>query len=407
MTAASSSAARDGNSPQLTVLVVEDDPLQRLSLVRQLFGMKCASVLEAENGKIALALMRDAPNIDIVLCDLEMPEMDGMEFIRHFGLARSAASLIINSSLGSSLIGSVEKMAAAYGVTLLGVLEKPVTPAALRELFSRYDPKASRRTLPLVPPRDFSGEEIAEALHAGQFKPFFQPKIDIATGALVGAEALARWDHPSYGLIYPGKFIAALERSNSMDELTRIMLRQSAEACLAWHKHNPELTVSVNVSAVSLGDTVKADQYTEIVRSAGLSPRHVILELTESAMIENLGATLENLARLRMRGFGLSIDDYGTGFSSMKQLEQVPFTELKIDYSFVTGCGSNPKLLGIVKSSIALAQSLGIKCVAEGVESQADWDTLKAAGCDIGQGYFYSNPMDPALFLDIWAAGNG
>jgi EAL domain-containing protein (putative c-di-GMP-specific phosphodiesterase class I) len=167
------------------------------------------------------------------------------------------------------------------------------------------------------------------------------------------------------------------------------------------HELGFQLTVSVNLSHVSLTDTKMADQITQIVRSVGLEPRYVIFEITETAAMTQVAPALENLARLRMRGFGLSVDDYGTGFASLQQLMRIPFTELKIDQSFVTGCAANAASRVIVESSVEMARNLGMKSVAEGVESQADWDVVNATRCDIAQGYFIARPMDEDLLVEF------
>lgn len=159
--------------------------------------------------------------------------------------------------------------------------------------------------------------------------------------------------------------------------------------------------MSVNLSLVSLTDTMLANRITETVRSAGLDPRHMIIEITETAAMTEVAPALENLARLRMRGFGLSVDDYGTGFSSPRQLARVPFTELKIDQSFVTDCAANPSSRAIVESSVEMARRLDLKSVAESVETQSHWDVLKATGCDVAQGYFIAKPMPDSLFVEF------
>jgi EAL domain-containing protein (putative c-di-GMP-specific phosphodiesterase class I) len=159
--------------------------------------------------------------------------------------------------------------------------------------------------------------------------------------------------------------------------------------------------VSVNLSLASLADTTLADQITQIVKNTGLAPHDMTLEVTETTAMTDVAPALENLTRLRMHGFGLSIDDYGTGFSSMQQLTRVPFTELKIDQSFVRGFAANVRLRPIVESSVEMARRLNIKSVAEGAETQEDWDALKAIGCDLVQGYFVSRPLEEKAFVQF------
>ncbi len=388
----------------LITLVVEDDDFQRRTVVRMLRSLGAREVLEAGNGKQALESIRDAALVDLVVCDLDMPEMDGMEFMRHLGQANSAVSVIIASVQELPLLNSVKKMARAYGVRLLGLIEKPVTLKGLETLIALHElPKLQSARVSADAPV-FSLEQILHGVQEKQFEPFFQPKVALATGKVLGAEALARWRHPEHGLVGPNAFIAPLEHSGKIDELTLVMLQKAALACRTWREREMELTVSVNLSLVSLADTKLANRITEIVRSAGLDPHYMILEITETAAMTEVAPALENLTRLRMRGFGLSVDDYGTGFSSLRQLTRAPFTELKIDQGFVTGCGANPSARAIVESSVEMARRLNITSVAEGVETQADWDVLLAVGCDLAQGYFIAKPMQESEFLTFCAA---
>jgi len=387
----------------LTVLVVEDHDFQRRTMARMLRSLGVREVLEAGDGRQALELLRGTAHVGLVVCDLDMPEMDGMEFIRHLGETERAVSVVISSAKERALLDSVEKMARAYGVHLLGTLEKPVNLLGLKDLLARYEPPKSKVVYASVSAPSFSPEQILHGLQQKQFEPFFQPKVDLATSRIVGAEALARWRQPEHGLVAPYAFIALLEQSGNIDELTFAMLASAAGACRAWRERGLELTVSVNLSLVSLTDTMLADRITQTVRAAGLDPRHMMLEITESAAMTEVAHALENLTRLRMRGFGLSIDDYGTGYASMQQLTRIPFTELKIDQGFVTGCVANKATRAIVESSLGMARSMGIKSVAEGVETQADWDAMKAASCDVAQGYFIAKPMDAGSFLEFCA----
>lgn len=383
----------------LIALVVEDDDFQRRTVARMLRALGAREAREAGDGKQALASIRGAALVDLVVCDLDMPEMDGMEFIRHLGQANSAVSVIIASAQDRSLLSSVDKMAHAYGVRLLGVIEKPVTIEGLRNLIASHEPLTPQPARAFAGTPSFSLDQILHGVQEKQFEPFFQPKVELATGRVVGAEALARWRHPEHGLVGPNAFIAPLEQSGKIDEFTLLMLENAAGACRAWRERGMELTVSVNLSLVSLTDTMLANRITEAVRSACLDPRYMILEITETAAMTEVAPALENLARLRMRGFGLSVDDYGTGFSSLRQLTRVPFTELKIDQGFVAGCAANPSSRTIVESSVEMARGLNIKSVAEGVETQADWEVLQATGCDMAQGYFIAKPMQESSFL--------
>lgn len=388
------------------IMVLEDQDLQRQIVVRLLRKLNCHEVLVAANGREALELM-NAPAIprpEIVLCDLNMPEMDGMEFIRHISHAKTRLSVIITSSLDKALLRSVEKMCHAYNVRLLGTIEKPIRQDRLAELLDRHeatgaDPLPAEEELPF-----FTLDEILQGIRNAEIRPFFQPKMDLVTGRMTGAEALARWLHPRYGIVNPSAFLPILERQRQMDELTFLMLSQSARRCRAWQQQGCDAPVSVNLSLISLADTTLADRILDTVQEAGLEPKSVILEITETAAMTKIAPALENLTRLRMRGFGLSIDDYGTGFSSMQQLTRAPFSELKIDQSFITGCAASSEAQLMIESSLAVARGMSIKSVAEGIETQAEWDIVKRMGCDIAQGFFVATPMDEEAFMGFCEA---
>jgi EAL domain-containing protein (putative c-di-GMP-specific phosphodiesterase class I) len=379
------------------ILIVEDHDFQRRTLARLLRALGAKQVLEAADGRAALALLDAGHAPGLVICDLEMPEMDGMAFIRHLGERMPDVPVIIASALDPALLGSVAKMADAYGVRLLGVLEKPVTRVHLAQLIAARDRDRLRRAVPPTP--SFSLAEIEAGIRNREFVPFFQPKVDMRSRALVGAEALARWRHPTQGIVAPYGFILTLEQAGRTDALTLLMLEQSAHTARRLREAGLDITVSVNLSTTSLADVTLADRVTEAVTGCGLDPEHMVLEITETAAMTALAPALENLTRLRMKGFGLSIDDYGTGFASLAQLARAPFTELKIDQGFVTGCGENPNAHVIVQASIALAHGLRLKTVAEGIETQADWDALRALDCDLAQGYFLARPMNEEAFL--------
>lgn len=385
----------------LQVLVVEDHSFQRKVVVHMLHTLGVKTVWQAGNGKQALDMLqtKQVQSLDVILCDLDMPEMDGMEFLRHLSEQQPGISVIIMSSMDGALISSVEKMAVSYGLRLLGGLEKPSSLEQIERLLKRHHVAKRKKAWVAPTPASFTLEEILRALDEKQFEPYLQPKVALKSGLIVGAEALARWMHPKYGVIAPYAFIPQLEESGNMEAFTFLMLEKSAKVCRDLQELGLAISVSVNLSLSSLGDTKLAGRITKTVLDAGVDPHHLILEVTESAAMTNVAEALENLARLRMRGFGLSIDDYGTGFSSMQQLTRVPFTELKIDKSFVSDSANNHALRVIVESSIEMARKLNVKSVAEGVEHQEEWDMLCDMNCDVAQGYLIAKPMDATAFI--------
>jgi len=362
-------------------------------------------VIEAADGREALDKIRGAPwPVDVALCDLDMPGMDGVQFIRHLAEDQLVTSVILQSGLETQLIASVEGMARAHGLTVLGTIEKPVTAQKLYNLLSRYKPSTTPRKA--VPP-SITPEDIRRGLAENEFVAYYQPKVEFQNLKLAGVEALARWRHKEKGLLAPATFIDVAERNGLIDALTMRMLETGFTQQKTWADRGLVTQVAINLSLAYLGQTNVADVIFGLAARLGVSPKLVTLEVTESLVTTNLTYVLENLARLRMRGFGISIDDYGTGFSSMQQLSRIPFTELKIDQSFVTGATNRPNLRVILESSLQLAHKLGLKAVAEGIEKDEEWALLKSLDCDVAQGYFIARPMPGDAVLDwntTWSA---
>ena len=392
------------NYSELRVLVVDDHHFLRTAVQRMLNALGVQDVLQANDGHRALDILQGEPPevIDVVLCDLDMPGMDGMEFLRHLAYSHpQPLSIIIMSGLEAAIINSVEKMARAYGLRLLGAVEKPISQVKLAEMLTRhFQPTDDHPVCDLHP---CTLDEILAGVENKQFEPFFQPKLDLRNHHVVGAEALARWRHPRHGLLEPRDFIHVLESSEQMDTLTFFMLQETAMASHLLHELGHNIVLSVNLSLTTLNDPTLAERITETIHSAGVEPRNIILEITESVTRTDSAAALENLARLRMRGFGLSIDDYGTGASSMQQLTRMAFTELKIDATFIQGMSGNHAQRVLVESCIDMAHKLQAKCVGEGVENEGDWQLLQELGCDYAQGYHLARPMDLTALLEFCA----
>ena len=383
----------------LGLIVVEDHDFQRQVALSFLAQLGVSQVIEAADGREALEKIRTAPwPVDVVLCDLDMPGMDGVQFIRHLAEDQLVTSVILQSGLESQLIASVEGMARAHGLTVLGTIEKPVTAQKLYNLLSRYKPGATPRKV--VPP-SITPEDIGRGLAENEFVAYYQPKVEFQTLKLAGVEALARWRHQDKGLLMPAAFIEVAERCGLIDALTVRMLEVGFAQQKAWAERGLVTPVALNLSLAYLGQANVADLINGMAARIGVSPKMITLEVTESLVTTNLTYVLENLARLRMRGFGISIDDYGTGFSSMQQLSRIPFTELKIDQSFVTGATNRPNLRVILESSLQLAHKLGLKAVAEGIEKDEEWALLKSLDCDVAQGYFIARPM-PGEAVQDW-----
>ncbi len=386
-----------------SVLVVEDSAVQRAHLVGLLRGLGFGTVLEAADGNEALRALERAGGVPLflVLTDLEMPGMDGIELTCQLRERRLVQHLIVVSARDPRLLEIIESMGsedASFG--LLGTLLKPVQPAALEQLLelAARAPGGAALAPDFVPTLD----ELAAALARHEFLPHFQPKVAIDSGQLKGVEALARWQHPQRGLLAPLYFIGPLEGSALMAEFTLAIVGQVLERMLAWREAGlPPLTVSVNLAADNLAERAFVDRLTALVLASGVAPAALVWEVTETSVMRQLSQSLTNLGRLRLMGFGLAMDDFGIGYSSMQQFARCPFTELKIDRAFVHGAAQRPNRQVVLKSALELGQRLGVHTVAEGVESEADWRLLRELGCDMAQGYLVARPM-PAEELIGW-----
>ncbi|MGH8080654.1 MAG: EAL domain-containing response regulator [Lysobacter sp.] len=369
----------------MSVLVVEDHGFQRRMALRLLAELGIEDPLEAADGASALRLLQArAQPPDVVMIDLDMPGMDGIEFIDHLAREHLARSILVVSALDAALLQTVQTMARARGLRVLDAVPKPLTNAKLfAALSSLHQTKAD---VEQASPGEILAADLHAALSNDEIVPWFQPQVELSNGRVIGVEALARWRRGDGRVILPQHFMPLLEDLDLLDELTERMLAQACRWKREWDRAGMRLKLSVNVSASTLDDTSAADRYQRIVREAGVDPNELVLELTESSLMADAARGLAVLARLRLKGFGLSIDDFGTGWSSLSQLSQVPFTELKIDQEFVAGACRQPRKRAVVEASLDLARKLGLDAVAEGVETLEDWQMLAELGCSIAQG---------------------
>lgn len=334
-----------------------------------------------------------------ILLDLVMPEMDGVEIMRQLADRACKARIIISSGVEGRVRDAAQRAAAEHDLNVIGALSKPFKADQLRALVAKADIAHSNvlRADASGSRPDVSEGALWSALTEEEFHLVYQPKICCTTRELVGFEALVRWQHPDAGMILPDQFIPLAESAGLVDRLTEQVLRQG----ICWIKDAPlargdgagELSLAVNLSARTLLDFRFADLVAELCRDAGFEPGRLILELTETAAMEDPVLALDMMTRLRMKGFHLAIDDFGTGYSSMLQLSRLPFSEIKIDRSFVMSASHSEESRTIIKSIVGLGCNLGLKTVAEGVEDQETLDLLEEIGCDVAQGFHIARPM--------------
>jgi EAL domain-containing protein (putative c-di-GMP-specific phosphodiesterase class I) len=244
-------------------------------------------------------------------------------------------------------------------------------------------------------------EELREVVSSRGLAVHYQPKVDVRTRHVVGVEALVRWNHPTRGLLPPAAFLPLVEDAGMMHELTVAVLEQSLDQIQAWAAAGRRLPVAVNLSPSSLVDAELPDRIEEMLAQRGLTPDLLELEITEDVIMNDRERGRDILERVRAIGVGVAVDDFGTGYSSLAYLRELPIDELKLDRSFLQPMAADPRAAAIVRATISLAHSLGLRLVAEGVEDEQTADELSASGCDRAQGFFYARPLAPEQ-LDAW-----
>ncbi len=386
----------------IRILLLDDEPFMLKLIARMLSQLQFTRVFACDNGPAALLRVDSALDCpDVILLDINMPGMDGVEFVRHLVEHHFSGAIILVSGEDERVLQSVEKLVRAHRITVLGRLNKPVDPQLLAALLARWRPPLQQAGS--VVRKTFSAGELGAAMIKGELVNYYQPKVMVSSGEVVGVETLVRWRHPTEGMIPPDQFIGLAEQSGLIDQLTQLVLTAALAQTRAWQEAGLSLRVAVNLSMDNLTDLSFLNYVVDLVSKSGVAPQQMVLEVTESRLMHDQRIALEILTRLRLNRFRLSIDDFGTGNSSLTQLRDIPFDELKIDQSFVHGACSNETQRAIFDASLGLAKQLKMESVAEGVEDLADWNFLRQRGCDLAQGYFIAKPM-PAADLPAWLA---
>lgn len=337
----------------------------------------------------------------VLVLDLHMPEIDGIEVIRELANKKRELLLILISGFDSRVLHSAQQLAEAHNIKVLASLNKPVNIQEFVKVLDNIKVDTHFSHQNYISKDLVSVEELRQAIKQHQLVLYYQPQLEIKTGSLRGVEALVRWQHPEQGMIFPDQFITLAEKSNLIGSLTEEVINLAVKQSRLWQSKGLDTIISVNVSADNITSLSLPEQLLTLTTKHALAPEKFALEITESSVMEKLTSSLDVLNRLRMKGFSLSIDDFGTGHSSFTHLYQAPFKELKIDQSFVFRMLKDREALVIVEICIMLGHKLGMKLVAEGVETQEIWNKLRELNCDIAQGYFIAKPM-PADKLFQW-----
>ena len=374
------------------ILLIDDDRVvgEIVSALAKAMGLQCEITRRPEE-----FFERIGPDTSLILLDLVMPEMDGIEILRLLGERNCKARIVLMSGINIRVIETAKKLAQSLGLTVVGHLQKPFPIGQLQELLGAnialekpVDLESEQR----IAVRD---EDLRRAFDRDEFVIYYQPQINIATGVVTGVEALSRWNHPELGLIFPDNFISRIESLELMDRFCWITAERALNEVKKFSASNGYLPrLAINVSVSSLRDLKFPDILMNLARKYDFPAERIVLEITESGLME-FSLALDVLTRLRMRNYQHSIDDFGTAYSMMKQLQNVPAIELKIDKTFVQHMHANHADLVMVEKIIEMGHELDMEVIAEGVETEEQFKMLRERGCDGVQGFLFARALPP------------
>ena len=385
------------------ILVVDDQPdmCEVVCEIAEVCGHQAISATDADTFNNVYD-----DSFTTIILDLVMPGTDGIEMLRTLAERDCKAAIILMSGFDKKVLDTARQLGTAHGLNVVGSLLKPFRIAALQKLLDKSDSGTSSGTdAPVASGPLLSVPELDSAIQERQLILYFQPQLELKTGQITGAEALVRWDHPHHGMVFPDRFIDLAEQNGLMPVLTEQVLKLAIAACRDWQSAGYPFHVSVNIPASLLSDLSLPNRIQELLDDAGLPPSALLVEVTETGLIQELKSSLDVLTRLRMKGVELAVDDFGTGYSSFQQVENIPATELKIDKTFVMNMMERDSARAIVDSVIDIGKRLGMRVLAEGIETESVRHALMEAGCKLGQGFLFSRPLPSDAFLS-WLENN-
>ena len=386
--------------PRLAIVDDEQGICDMLGRIAEECGF---AVFTANSSSVFLESARHTA-FEFVILDLHMPDGDGVEVLRALAADACTAQILLISGIDGSVLDSAFRLGQERGLDMVGVIPKPIRLQELRQLFQGLAPKRAGAA-PVRTPAEMSRDDLERAITNDELIVYYQPQVDLRLQKIVGVEALIRWQHPTLGLLPPAAFLPLAETSGLIGPMTEWLYGAAIGQCGAWKAQGLSLNLSLNLSGKLPFEYDMPERIAGVCDRSRCAPDRVTLELTETAAMDDPIRLIDVFTRLRIKGFHLSIDDFGTGYSSLVQLQRLPFTELKIDKSFVMtmleSTGSNI----IVETIIAMAHSMRMAAVAEGIESVEVLQTLTAKHCDLAQGYFISRPVPAEKIPELCEAG--
>jgi EAL domain-containing protein (putative c-di-GMP-specific phosphodiesterase class I)/ActR/RegA family two-component response regulator len=381
------------------LLVVDDEPgiVDLIKAVAHSLDYAVASTADGAE----FARLVDSFRPTLILLDLHLKDTDGIELLRALAARGCEAQVLLMSGVEERVLAAAHELGASQGLAMSGMLVKPLMVADLKV----------RLAAALNQDRELTAADLGRALASEELVAYYQPKATLLSGGwrIDGVEALARWQQPRLGLVMPDEFISLAERSGLIGDLTSHMLGQALRQIREWNELGLRVSCAVNLSPTLVTDLSFPDRLATLLAENNVDASQLVLEITETATLQDPTTTMDILTRFRVKRIGLSLDDFGTGYSSLTQLYQMPFNEMKIDKSLVTTIPHSREANTMVGSLIELGHNLGLKICAEGVENRAALDLLAILGCDRCQGFFISRALpasDIPSFVDHWNREN-
>ena len=363
------------------LLVVDDeiDICDFVAAVAEDLGFETAQVTTHEEAKHRYKEFEPT----LIVMDLAMPDGDGIELLRFLNAERNQSKILLISGFDKKVLSTAMQLGKEQGLAMIGTLQKPILIDDLEAMLSVQTESTTEVT----------ADDLAKAIEDEQLMAYFQPKLNLSTGIIEELEALVRWEHPVLGFLLPDKFLPMAQEAGLWSPLTHLMVKHACKQIREWESQGFEISVAVNIPPQMLTNLSLPDEIAAFTKEYGVANDRLVIEITESGVMEDPTVAMDILTRFRLKGFRLSVDDFGTGFSSLNHLYRMPFSELKIDRSFVMGMRRAAEARIIVQATTEMAHRLELTVCAEGVEDKEALDFLASIGCEKAQGYYISKPL--------------